>query len=508
MPSNLPEKPNASPAGGIDYIGDRSIFESFVNHFQLVLLSACVIAAVGIWTHDNMQLERLLQVSSFMAVVLVSRWSMRFGVATGVSILVLSLCVLNTVYIYRFAGVHSANLLIYPMVAAFAGWALGRHWLWAVLGFTIIVVIFLAMGEQLGVYQPKPRAGPFVVAAIVIGVMTGTAFLTNAVFTDFTHSRQRLTDMSHQLAMQNERLIAKNTELLQREQEVRHLNQSLEVRVQQRTTELENALDQLRHSQEGLARSERMAALGALVAGVSHELNTPIGNSITAASTINDYVKTLNQQVDGNTLKKSQLKDISNHLQEGSELVLRNLERAADLIQSFKRVSVDQTSESMRSFNLAQVVHDVVSTLAPSLRYQPQRLAVELPSNIVMDGYPGPLGQVVINLVQNAYSHAFDVRQEDGEVRISARNTRLTDGRDGVCIAVEDNGDGIPERNLPRLFEPFFTTKMGRGGTGLGLSIVYNIVHDVMGGLIEVHSSVGQGTRFEVTLPLHIERTD
>jgi signal transduction histidine kinase len=506
MPFNLPEKPNASPAGGIDYIEDRGIFEAFVNRFQLVLMAACMVAAIGIVTHDDLRVERLFQVSSFMAVVLLSRWSMRFGVATGVSFLVLSLCALNTLYIYRFAGVHSANLLIYPMVAAFAGWAMGRRWLWAVLGFTIIVVMLLAVGEQLGAYQPKPRAGPLVVAAIVIGVMAGTAFLTNAVFTDFAHSRQRLTDMSRQLALQNERLTEQNAALLLREYEVQHLNQSLELRVQQRTTELQDALAQLRHSQEGLARSERLAALGALVAGVSHELNTPIGNSITAASTINDYAKNLNQQVDGNTLKKSQLKDISNHLKEGSDLVLRNLERAADLIQSFKRVSVDQTSESMRRFNLAQMVHDVVSTLAPSLRHQPQRLTVELPPDILMDGYPGPLGQVVINLVQNAYSHAFEVRQAGGTVHISAWNTRLTDGRDAVSIAVDDNGDGIPEKNLPRLFEPFFTTKMGRGGTGLGLSIVYNIVNDVMGGSIEVRSTVGKGTRFEVTLPLHTQQ--
>jgi signal transduction histidine kinase len=507
MPLNLPEKPNSSPAGGIDYIDDRGIFEAFVNRFQLVLMAACVISAIGILTHDDLRLERMVQVSCFMLVVLVSRFSMRFGIATGVSILVLSLCTLNTFFIYRFAGVHSANLLIYPMVAAFAGWAMGRRWLWAVFGFTVIVIVVLALSEYLGSYQPKPRAGPLVVAAIGVGVMVGTAFLTSAVFADFAHSRERLTAMSRQLAMQNQRLTEQNTELLHREHEVQHLNQSLEVRVQQRTAELQDALAQLRQSQEGLARSERMAALGALVAGVSHELNTPIGNSITAASTINEYVKTLKRQVDTNTLKKSELNEFSDQLQQGSELVLRNLERAADLIQSFKRVSVDQTSESMRRFNLTQVVHDVVSTLTPSLRHQPQRLAVELPPDIVMDGYPGPLGQVVINLVQNAYSHAFEERQSGGVVYISALSKRLPDGRDGVCISVQDNGDGIPEKNVPRLFEPFFTTKMGRGGTGLGLSIVYNIVHDVMGGLIEVHSTVGQGTRFEVSLPLHIHRS-
>ena len=338
-------------------------------------------------------------------------------------------------------------------------------------------------------------------AGVGISVMLGTAFLTNAVFADFASSRQRLTTMSAQLSEQNRLLTQQNAALSAREHEVQQLNQSLEARVQQRTRELQDALEKLGQSQEGLARAERLAALGALVAGVSHELNTPIGNSITAASTLHDHAQTLHRQVESNTLRKSQLMELSAQMQHGSDLVLRNLGRAAELIQSFKQVSVDQTSEQLRAFDLAQLISDVVLTLSPSLRHQPQLLSVSVPPNIALRSYPGPLGQVITNLVQNAYNHAFDDAHSHGAVQISATLCSLADGRNGACIVVEDNGAGIAEQHLGRLFEPFFTTKMGRG-TGLGLNIVYNIVRDVLGGDIVVHSNVGQGTTFAVSVPL------
>jgi signal transduction histidine kinase len=478
----------AERTGGIEYIEDRAVFARFVRKFQFVLIGTCLIAALGILTTDHQQLQRMAQIAAFLSVVLLSRWSMRFGVSLAAGILVVGLLLLNTVFIYHFAGVHSANHLLYPLVAAFAGWALGKRWLWAIMAATAFFMALLGAGEVAGLYQPTPRAGPILVATIGISTMIGTAFLTNAVFADFASTRNRLT--------------AQNTELLQREQEIQNLNQSLEERVQQRTTELQEAMERLRQSQEGLARAERLAALGALVAGVSHELNTPIGNSITAASTIEEHARSLHDQVQANALRKSQLLVLSEQLQLGSHLVLRNLERAAELIQSFKQVSVDQTSELLRDFNLALVVKDVLATLSPSLRHALHRLELEIPADIQVHSFPGPLGQVIINLVQNAYAHAFEHRETPGLVRVSAHTCTLADGREGVCLLVRDDGCGIPPKSMGRLFEPFFTTKMGRGGTGLGLNIVYNIVKDVLGGEITVQSTEGEGSCFTVTLAL------
>lgn len=293
-------------------------------------------------------------------------------------------------------------------------------------------------------------------------------------------------------------LVRDITEQAQAEAAVRELNESLERRVAERTAELEHAYDTLKRSQAELSRADRMAALGTLVAGLSHELGTPIGNSVMTASLLSDQSQKLLQAVDQGTLKRAQLSDFLTQLQQGSDLLLRNLQRAEELLINFKQVAVDQTSESRRRFDLRTTAEEILDTLTPTLKHKPQKVLLEIPPGLQFDSYPGPLGQVLINLINNAFLHAFEGRG-DGILRIAAS---AADAADRVCLTVEDDGCGIPAAVMPHLFEPFFTTKASAGGTGLGLNIVYNIVTDLLGGDIDVSSPPGKGTTFSLTLPL------
>ncbi len=282
------------------------------------------------------------------------------------------------------------------------------------------------------------------------------------------------------------------------EREVRRLNETLEQQVQDRTAALTEALDHLQRSQDVLIRSEKLAALGAMVAGLAHELNTPIGNAVTIASTLAEQARDLEGELAaGAPLRKSALVNFAAGTREGSGALLRNLERAYELIRNFKQVAVDQTSENRRSFALDQTVAEIVASMAPALKHQPVSIDIRIAPGIELDSYPGPLGQVVINLINNAVQHAFEGR-ERGRVCISA--TRPDEN--WVELLVEDDGNGIPAAHLEHIFEPFFTTKLGQGGSGLGLSIIYNIVTGLLGGEIRCASSPGR-TLFTLRLPLN-----
>lgn len=286
-------------------------------------------------------------------------------------------------------------------------------------------------------------------------------------------------------------------------EQIRELNASLEHRVFERTQELNQsnqelieALATLKSAQDEIARSERMAALGALVAGVAHELNTPIGNSLTVGSTLSDLSRQFERSLESG-LTRSSLNVFVQKTRQASEMLLRNLGNAAELIGSFKQVAVDRTSAQRRRFALDEVVAETVLTMAPGFKRSTHAIHSDIPVGIVLDSYPGPLGQILSNLINNALLHAFETACE-GQIRIQAR--MLVSQR--VELRVCDNGCGIPEANLGRIFDPFFTTRLGQGGSGLGLNIVYNLVTNVLGGAIQVESTPGSGTCFVLTLPL------
>ncbi len=282
----------------------------------------------------------------------------------------------------------------------------------------------------------------------------------------------------------------------EQEEQLRHMNETLETRVAERTAELLLMIDRLKQTQASLVQADKLASLGALVAGVAHELNTPIGNSLTVASTMENYVKGFETDV-AKGLTRSALDTFVTSAREGTDILMRSLRRAAELVSSFKQVAVDQTSTNRRQFDLHQTVEEIMLTLGPTIRKTTHQVVTDIPSDVTMESYPGPLGQVLTNMINNALFHGFEGR-ENGMVTIAA--SVQDDGR--VRLTVQDDGVGIPVANLGRVFDPFFTTKLGQGGSGLGLNITYNLVHDRLGGTIRVESTHGAGTTFILTLPL------
>jgi signal transduction histidine kinase/tetratricopeptide (TPR) repeat protein len=262
---------------------------------------------------------------------------------------------------------------------------------------------------------------------------------------------------------------------------------------------LDNAVayTHLRDAKDQLVVQEKLAALGSLVAGVAHELNTPIGNSLLTASTLQQNATDLEAAVANGTLRRSTLTDFMATCQEGLQLVIRGLNAASELVQSFKQVAVDRATEQRRVFPLLRTSQEVIATLQRGIQKAGHRMLIEIPEDITLDGYPGPYGQVLTNLVNNVLLHAYGDRS-GGTIRLQAR--RLHPAQ--VEIRFSDDGMGIAAQNLARVFDPFFTTKLGQGGSGLGMSISYNIITSLFGGEFEVRSTPGEGTCFVMHVPL------
>ncbi|HSY26265.1 MAG TPA: ATP-binding protein [Burkholderiaceae bacterium] len=268
--------------------------------------------------------------------------------------------------------------------------------------------------------------------------------------------------------------------------------------LQQSNLELANALTTLSVAQEELVHSKKLVALGSLVAGIAHELNTPIGNCMMIYSTLADQALALGEQfAREGSLKRSELSAYFDNSRDAGEILLRNLHRAADLIFSFKQIAVDQTSSSRRSFLLDETINEIVLTLSPRLKNTPFVIKQDVADGVQFDSYPGPLGQVLDSLIENALVHAFEGRAI-GTVFISAGQEKAG----WIELCVKDDGVGIPPENIERIFDPFFTTKLGIGGSGLGLNIMYNIVSGVLGGQVLVHSELRVGTTFTILLPV------
>ncbi len=273
-----------------------------------------------------------------------------------------------------------------------------------------------------------------------------------------------------------------------------------ELAIYNKNAELANTLEKLKTTQKQLVESEKYASLGSMVAGIAHEVNTPVGNSLMAASILEHATQQFDAAFSRGELKKSSLQAYLDKAKISSEILLSNLQRAAELIQNFKQVAVDQSSLEQRSFSVTDYIEKILISLAPQIKYTPHQVVVQGDAEIVIQSYPGALSQIVTNLIMNSLTHAYDGLDKVGHLQFEVEQQN-----DKVIIIYSDDGKGIPPESLPKIFDPFFTTARNSGGSGLGLHIIYNLVTQNLKGNILCKSEVGIGTKFTITLPQSLD---
>ena len=265
--------------------------------------------------------------------------------------------------------------------------------------------------------------------------------------------------------------------------------------------DLKESLETLEKTRDKLVQSEKMAALGELVAGVAHEINTPVGIGVTAASFLESKVKEFKKFYTSGELKRSELENFLKTVDEVSNSILINMERAAELISSFKQVAVDQSSESRRRFNLKAYIHEILLSLRPRYKKTGHKIDVNCDDNIELNSFPGAFAQIVNNMIMNSLIHGFN-EVENGRIKID-----ITRENSKILFVYQDNGKGMTKEQMQKIFDPFYTTKRGQGGTGLGMSIVFNLITQTLKGSIECESSAGKGVCFTMAFPEHWEET-
>lgn len=293
------------------------------------------------------------------------------------------------------------------------------------------------------------------------------------------------------------------SELIEKENaqaELAQANLALEQRVEERTANLQDAVDELhvtlsdlRNTQSQLIESEKLSSLGGMVAGVAHEINTPIGLCITTHSFIVDAVRDITERFNSGSMGKNDFISFLQVLEESVDILSKNLQRAANLVKSFKHVSEDQAGEAMRKFDLKEYLEEILSTLQPKLKSTKHKVQITCPTGILINSYPGALSQVLTNLMMNSLLHGFEAI-EKGFITIEASDM-------GECVEIlyMDDGKGLTKEARTKIFEPFYTTKRGEGGTGLGMHLVYNLVSQQLNGTIRVQDS-SSGCAFIITI--------
>ena len=298
-----------------------------------------------------------------------------------------------------------------------------------------------------------------------------------------------------------------NTELKSKEevqQALAETNNKLEQRVAERTENLQEAinelhqtLEHLRNTQSQLIESEKLSSLGGMVAGVAHEINTPIGLCITTHSFIQDLFNDMNKRFEDGSISKNNFSDFMISMEESVDILSKNLQRAAKLVKSFKHISEDQAGEAIRKFNLEEYLQEILSTLHPKLKMTQHIVNIRCKADIDVNGYPGALSQVITNLIMNSLLHGFE------DMKVGTITIEVDRRGDKIEMLYADDGKGLSSEAKAKIFEPFYTTKRGHGGTGLGMHLVYNLINQTLQGSIQLQEA-SKGCAFIITMPIQI----
>ncbi|MHC6647931.1 sensor histidine kinase [Alteromonas sp. HB246098] len=378
--------------------------------------------------------------------------------------------------------------------------------------------------EQMGNFDPQhPEESKFNIKLDDDNELLQLKESYNNVIDDLIVSNSKLNNAQSELTLANKKLddqnlileqeVAKKTaslsqimldleqqkdELIAHQRELRQENENrqyIEAELRKRNQELASSMDTLHQAQEQLVESERMASLGGLVAGIAHDVNTPLGVSVTAASFLQERLNNLKTDFEDKSLTSKNMASFIDEAEQTALLLLSNLERASDLIASFKQVAVDQTSETEREFVLGDYINEIIQSLKPSFKQTDHQINVTCPDNLVVTCAPGAIAQIVTNMVVNSLMHGFEGKTA-GTVTLDVKEEG-----DNVVLYYKDDGRGLSEGELSQLFDAFFTTKRGQGGSGLGTHIMYNLVTQSLHGHIEADSTLGNGLQYTIRFP-------
>lgn len=368
--------------------------------------------------------------------------------------------------------------------------------------FMTLVIMLILLASFFYIIQQKIVARPLKALTSNIKSLNPSPSLSD--------SEVRLIDKEHLLNRHDEigelfkTFFQMRDNIQARDQQLLEHQKDLEDKVEQRTlqlrksnSELEQSLKQLHMAQDELIETEKMAALGGLVSGVAHEVNTPLGISITAISHLSKEIRELKNAFHDDKITVTQLQTFIDEGDDTAQIILNNLQRAASLIHSFKQVAVDQSSEEIRKVNLAEYIEEVLRSLYPKFKKTNINIETHLEDDISINLYPGALAQVLTNLLMNALIHGFEHGNNSGLIKIQLRKEY-----DYIKLTIDDNGKGMSQVTINRIFEPFFTTQRGHGGSGLGMNIVYNLITQKLMGKISCTSKENQGSQFVVLLPI------
>jgi signal transduction histidine kinase len=393
----------------------------------------------------------------------------------------------DTLIIYFLGGIKGMYLIaIYAGLIAYIGVVAPMRYPYIIATMCSVFFSIMALMEHFGVipHMNNQWGYHYNLTEVILILLVFSATLYVLAF-NASYTSNLLRKNRKKLKQQNIRL----------EKSHEQINKAADA-LEQRNIKLKESMEELRQAQQKLIESEKMAALGGLVAGVAHEINNPVGVGITASSFLQEKIKDMVNLQSSRGASTEEINRFLNSVSEASKTISTNLGRAADLVQHFKQVAVDQFTEASRTFDLKEYIEGTLLSMRFQYKRTGHKISVNCPDQLIIDSYPGVFSQIITNLVMNSLSHGLE-GVENGEIRFD-----ISKNKDHLHIRYSDNGKGMNEETLQRVFEPFYTTRREQGGTGLGMHIVYNIVTQTLAGMISCTSSEGEGVVFDIRIPL------